>query len=72
MVGATDHGTTKALYGKDPDGIEFEVAWLIPADLITDDVVMTAQRLDLAKEIERYGGDTLGGIGISRVRPVDA
>ena len=33
---------------------------------------MTAQRLDLAKEVERYGGDTLGGIGISRVRPVDA
>lgn len=72
LVGATDHGTTKALYGKDPDGIEFEVSWLVPADSITDDVVMTAQRLDLAKEIERYGGDTLGGIGVSRVRPVDA
>ena len=23
LVGASDHGTTKALYGKDPDGIEF-------------------------------------------------
>ena len=72
LVGATDHGTTKALYGKDPDSIEFEVSWLVPADLITDDVVMTAQRLDLAKEIERYGNDTLGGIGISRVKPVEA
>jgi catechol-2,3-dioxygenase len=72
LVGATDHGTTKALYGKDPDGIEFEVSWLVPADLITDDVVMTAQRLDLPKEIERYGNDTLGGIGISRARPVEA
>lgn len=72
LVGATDHGTTKALYGKDPDGIEFEVSWLVPADLITDDVVMTAQRLDLANEIDRYGGDTLGGIGISRARPVQA
>jgi catechol-2,3-dioxygenase len=72
LVGATDHGTTKALYGKDPDGIEFEVSWLVPADLITEDVVMTAQRLDLAKEIERYGDDTLGGIGISRARPVEA
>ena len=72
LVGATDHGTTKALYGKDPDGIEFEVSWLVPSDLITDDVVMTAQRLDLAKEIERYGNDTLGGIGISRARPVEA
>jgi len=72
LVGATDHGTTKALYGKDPDNIEFEVSWLVPADLITDDVVMTAQRLDLAKEIERYGNDTLGGIGISRARPAEA
>jgi len=72
LVGATDHGTTKALYGKDPDGLEFEVSWLIPAELITDDVVMTAQRLDLAREIERYGADTLGGIGVSRPRPVDA
>ena len=25
LVGATDHGTTKALYAKDPDGLEFEV-----------------------------------------------
>ena len=72
LVGATDHGTTKALYGKDPDGIEFEVSWLVPAELITEDVVMTAQRLDLAKEVERYGNDTLGGIGISRARPVEA
>src|SRR4051812_18241620 len=27
LVGASDHGTTKALYAKDPDGIEFEVSW---------------------------------------------
>ncbi len=30
LVGATDHSTTKALYGKDPDGLEFEVCWLVP------------------------------------------
>ena len=28
--GATDHSTTKALYAKDPDGLEFEVCWLVP------------------------------------------
>src|SRR5690349_22803743 len=33
LVGASDHGTTKSLYAKDPDGNEFEVAWIIPADL---------------------------------------
>ena len=25
LVGASDHGTTKSLYGKDPDGLEFEI-----------------------------------------------
>ncbi len=42
LVGASDHITTKALYAKDPDGIEFEVSWLVPADLITDE--MRAER----------------------------
>jgi catechol-2,3-dioxygenase len=68
LVGATDHGTTKALYGRDPDGIEFEVCWLVPAEHI-DDAMLEAkarmQRLDLAEEIKRYGADTLGGIGVS-------
>lgn len=68
LVGATDHGTTKALYGRDPDGIDFEVAWLVPADLITDKTP-TAARLDLAAEIERYGAETPGGIGVSRPQP---
>src|SRR5690349_6100345 len=36
LVGASDHGTTKSLYAKDPDGIEFEVVWIIPQDLLTD------------------------------------
>ena len=35
LVGATDHGTTRALYAKDPDGIEFELTWIIPADQLT-------------------------------------
>jgi catechol 2,3-dioxygenase-like lactoylglutathione lyase family enzyme len=41
LAGATDHGTTtttttttKALYAKDPDDIEFEVSWLVPAQLL--------------------------------------
>src|ERR671911_1438531 len=32
LVGTSDHGTTKSLYGRDPDGLEFEVAWIVPAD----------------------------------------
>ena len=65
LVGASDHGTTKALYAHDPDGLEFEVSWLVPADLITDDLTMRTAPLDLEKEISRYGADTRGGIGVS-------
>ena len=32
LVGATDHGVSKSLYAKDPDGIEFEVMWQVPPD----------------------------------------
>ena len=70
LVGATDHVTTKALYAKDPDGLEFEVCWILPADLISDDVLakvaaMDMTPLDIPKEIARYGADTRGGVGVS-------
>lgn len=68
LVGTSDHGTTKSLYGKDPDGLEFEVVWLIPADLLDEQSLAARKRidrLDLAKEKERYGGKTRGGVGIS-------
>jgi catechol 2,3-dioxygenase-like lactoylglutathione lyase family enzyme len=68
LVGATDHGTTKSLYGKDPDGIEFEIAWVIPADLIDDQALAgraTLGHLDLEAEKQRYGATTRGGVGIS-------
>jgi catechol-2,3-dioxygenase len=65
LTGATDHGTTKAVYGRDPDGLEFEVCWLVPADLLTDDVEMSMAPLNLAADKERYGARTRGGIGVS-------
>lgn len=68
LVGSSDHGTTKSLYAKDPDGIEFEVAWIIPADLLTDaarDARTSIRPLDLTTEKERYGAETRGGVGIS-------
>ena len=69
LHGMSDHGTTKSLYGQDPDGLEFEIAWIIPADLLDDDAREARKRigrLDLAKEKARYGSDTRGGIGISQ------
>jgi len=68
LVGSSDHGTTKSLYGKDPDGLEFEIAWIVPADRL-DDAAREARKrirpLDLDQEIASYGADRRGGIGIS-------
>ena len=68
LVGASDHGTTKSLYGRDPNGLEFEIAWIIPADLIDERAQEARDRigaLDLQREIARYGASTPGGVGIS-------
>ena len=65
LVGASDHGTTKALYAHDPDGLEFEVSWLVPADRLTGDIQMRTVPLDIDAEIERYGAGTPGGVGVS-------
>ena len=72
LTGATDHGTTKALYGKDPDGLEFEVCWLVPSEFVSDALLEKRKQLvplDISAEIERYGADTLGGIGVSEPVP---
>ena len=65
LVGASDHGSTKALYARDPDGLEFEVSWLVPAELLGDDTAMRIAPLDLDAEVARYGADTQGGVGVS-------
>jgi catechol-2,3-dioxygenase len=70
LIGASDHHTTKALYAKDPDGIDFEVSWLVPASMLGE--IATDARtdprprpLDLAREKERFGAATRGGVGVS-------
>ena len=73
LKGSADHATTKALYAEDPDGLEFEVSWLVPAEQIDDAMLSDRARiapLDLDREMARFGADTLGGIGVSRPAPV--
>jgi len=71
LVGASDHHTTKSLYAKDPDGLEFEVCWVLPADALTDELKARAAEdprplpLDLDAEIARFGAETRGGVGVS-------
>lgn len=67
LVGASNHGTTKSLYAKDPDGLEFEIVWLIPAKLLTDADISAGgvSPLDIDAEIARFGPEEIGGVGIS-------
>jgi catechol-2,3-dioxygenase len=54
LVGESDHGVSKSLYAKDPDGIEFEVMWAVPrADWPSD---VGTWRLDLDGALARWPG----------------
>jgi catechol-2,3-dioxygenase len=75
LVGASDHITTKSLYAHDPDGIEFEVCWVLPIQHVTEELRAEAaadprpRPLDLEAEKARYGATTKGGVGISIPAP---
>ncbi|GGU46859.1 VOC family protein [Streptomyces violascens] len=69
QVNEMDHGTTKSLYAQDPDGLEFEVCWLVPAELLPGIHPEVSEPLDIDAEIERFGAQTLGGIGVSTALP---
>ncbi|WP_328323960.1 MULTISPECIES: VOC family protein [unclassified Streptomyces] len=60
-----DHGTTKSLYARDPDGLEFEVCWLVPAERISEVAPVAFAPLDLDAVIAQFGADLPGGTGIS-------
>ena len=55
VKGASDHGPNKSLYCMDPDGLEFEVMWLVPADRWGEEEHEAIVRpLDLAAEAQRF------------------
>jgi catechol-2,3-dioxygenase len=56
LTGMSDHGATKSLYGRDPDGIEFEVMWLVPRDQWGQyEQQAVVLPLDLDRELQRFG-----------------
>ena len=56
LVGASDHGANKSLYAHDPDGLEFEVMWLVPAERWGDEEHEAIIRpLDLEGDRQRFG-----------------
>lgn len=55
LVGASDHGANKSLYAKDPDGLEFEVMWLVPRqDWGDEEHEAIIRPLDLDAERRRF------------------
>lgn len=55
LVGTSDHGANKSLYARDPDGLEFEVMWLVPAEHWGEtEHQAIVDPLDIDAEIARY------------------
>ncbi|MGW4031769.1 VOC family protein [Streptomyces sp. NPDC004838] len=55
LKGASDHGANKSLYATDPDGLEFEVMWLVPAEHWGDEEHEAIIRpLDIDAELRRF------------------
>ena len=62
LVGQSDHRISKSLYAKDPNGIEFEVMWRVPAEdwageLSQGDPIVP---LDLDADLARWGDRATG------------
>ncbi|HEV2377156.1 MAG TPA: VOC family protein [Streptosporangiaceae bacterium] len=62
LVGASDHRVSKSLYAKDPNGIEFEVMWRVPAEDWESELegAPTVGPLDLAAAQARWGDRMTG------------
>ncbi|MFI6284285.1 VOC family protein [Streptomyces sp. NPDC051018] len=55
LKGASDHGANKSLYARDPDGLEFEVMWLVPPEHWGDEEHRAIVRpLDIDAELRRF------------------
>lgn len=57
FVGESSHGTTKSVYAKDPDGIEFEIMWMLPrSEWASIDGRALVDPLDIDAEVSRWTG----------------
>jgi catechol-2,3-dioxygenase len=62
LVGASDHRVSKSLYAKDPNGIEFEVMWRVPAEDWESELQHGSMiaPLDLEAAVARWGDRVTG------------
>jgi len=59
LVGENNHGVSRSLYCHDLDGIEFEIMWELPEDLIDAEEPSNVP-LNLEADIGRWGADRPG------------
>lgn len=56
FTGASDHGASKSVYAKDPDGLEFEILWRVPREQWGEyERKAIVAPLNLPLELSRYG-----------------
>ncbi|QIK75006.1 VOC family protein [Nocardioides piscis] len=61
-TGESSHGATKSVYGKDPDGNEFEVMWMLPREHWGRfEHEAPVERLDLGAEVASWSGVRTAG-----------
>lgn len=60
LVGSSNHGVSRSLYAVDPDGLEFEVLWAVPPELMDERDDLAIGPLDLDTDVERFGLDLRG------------
>lgn len=71
LTGASDHGVSKSLYGRDLDGNEFEVMWSVPREAwgqYEDEA--TVMPLNMEAELRRWGAAR--PLGTGRTPPITA
>lgn len=59
LVGENNHGASRSLYCKDPDGNEFEIMWEVPEHLLDEDEESNVP-LDFETDGRRFGMDAPG------------
>ncbi len=57
LTGMSSHGATKSVYGRDPDGNEFEVMWMLPkSDWGAYETAAPVDHLIMSDEIGQWSG----------------
>lgn len=59
FVGENNHGVSRSVYARDPDGLEFEIMWEVPEQLLETDEPSN-RPLDFDADIARFGADGPG------------